>query len=141
LTYDDQSPWKASQNASEFCQLDDLQESIRSQLRQEDKFTIKISGFRYTVKDYDGKWLVFRRDLRDIGSNIKKSRGYSSSGNVIEIKVFTLDEANRQLCNNQNSYELFGSDPVKVVHDEIKVVMARRIGSTSPLNGEDNNDQ
>ena len=141
MTDYDQSPWIASQNASEFCVLNDVQESIRSQLRQEDKFTITIAGFRYTVKDYDGRWLVFRRDLRDIGSNIKKSRGYSSSGNVAEIKVFTLDEANRQLCNNQNSFELFGGDPVKIVNNEIKVVMARRIGSGSSLNGEDNNDQ
>ena len=141
LTYYDQSPWKASQNASEFCQLNNLQESIRSQLRQEDKFTTTIAGFRYTVKDYDGKWLVFRRDLKDIAGNVKKSRDDTSSGNIAEIKVFTLDEANMELYNSQNSFELFGSDPVKVVHDEIKVVMARRTGSTSSLSGEDNNDQ
>jgi hypothetical protein len=138
LTDYDQSPWIASQNASEFCQMNDVQESIRLQLRQEDRFTTTIDSYRYTVKDYNGKWLVFRRD---IGSNIKKSRGYSSSGNVAEIKVFTLDEANKQLCNNQNSFELFGGDPVKIVNNEIKVVMARRTGSTSSLNGEDNNDQ
>ena len=141
LTYYDQSPWKASQNANEFCQLNDLQESIRLQLRQEDRFTTIIDSYRYTVKDYNGKWLVFRRNLRDIIGNTKKSHDYGSSKNITEIKVFTLDEANKHLTNDQNSYELFGSDPVKVVHDEIKVVMARRIGSTSSLNGEDNNDQ
>ena len=115
--------------------------ALDRRLRQEDKFTITIAGFRYTVKDYNGKWLVFRRDLRDISSNIKKSYDQTSSVNVIEIKVFTLDEANRQLCNNQNSFEPFGGDPVKIVNNEIKVVMARRIGSGSSLNGEDSNDQ
>ena len=114
--------------------------ALDRRLRQEDKFTITQAGFRYTVKDYDGKWLVFRRDLRDIGSNIKKSCDQTSSVNVIEIKVFTLDEANMQLCNSQNSFELFGSDPVKIVNNEVKVVMARRTGSTNSLNGEDNND-
>jgi hypothetical protein len=134
--FEDQlSSWRQSKNGSEYCHYIDLQESIRSQLQQEDKFTKTIAGFRYTVKNYDGKWLVFRRDL---AANMKKSYDQTSSVNVIEIKVFTLDEANMQLRNNQNSFELFGSDPVKVVHDEIKVVMARRIGL---LNGEDNNDQ
>jgi hypothetical protein len=137
--FEDQlSSWRQSKNGSEYCHYIDLQESIRSQLQQEDKFTKTIAGSRYTVKNYDGKWLVFRRDL---AANMEKSYDQTSSVNVIEIKVFTLDEANMQLCNNQNSFELFGSDPVKVVHDEIKVVMARRIGSTNSLNGENSNDQ
>jgi hypothetical protein len=136
--YEDQSHWKASQNGSDFCHFKDLQEPIRSQLQQENRFTTTIDSYRYTVKDYDGKWLVFRRDLRDIAGKIKKSHDYTSSGNVTEIKVFTLDEANKHLSNTQNSFELFGSDPVKIVDSEIKVVMARRIGSGSSLNGEYN---
>jgi hypothetical protein len=135
--------WKPSKNGSQYCRLDELDEHARSQLKLEDKFTTKIDGYRYTVKNYEVGWLVFRRDLSDIAGNIKKSheKNYTSSGNIAEIKVFTLDEANKQLCSNQSSFELFGSDPVKVVHDEIKVVMARRIGSTNSLNGEDSNDQ
>lgn len=140
--YEDQLlSWNRSQNSSEYCQYYDLPENIRSQLPQEDRFTTTIDNYRYTVKDYDGKWLVFRRDLKDSGGNIKKSRDYTSSGNIAEIKVFTLDEANMQLCNSQNLFELFGSDPVKIVNNEVKVVMARRIGSTNSLNGEDSNDQ
>lgn len=137
----DSIQWKPSKNGSQYCRLDELDEHTRSQLKLEDKFTTKIDGYRYTVKNYEVGWLVFRRDLGDIAGNIKKSRGYSSSGNIAEIKVFTLDEANRQLCNNQNSFELFGGDPVKIVNNEIKVVMARRIGSQSSLNGGDSNDQ
>jgi hypothetical protein len=137
--FEDQiSSWRQSKNGSEYCHYIDLQESIRSQLRQEDKFTTTIAGSRYTVKYYDGKWFVFRRDL---AATMKKYYDHTGFGNVTEIKVFTLDEANKHLANNQNSYEIFGSDPVKIVNNEIKVVMARRIGYRSSLNGEDNNDQ
>jgi hypothetical protein len=137
--FEDQlSSWRQSKNGSEYCYYIDLQESIRSQLRQEDKFTTTIAGSRYTVKYYNGKWFEFRRDL---AATMKKSYDHTGSGNVTEIKVFTLDEANKHLTKNQNSYELFGSDPVKIVDNEIKVVMARRIGAGSSLNGEDNNDQ
>ena len=59
-TYDD---WIQSQNGSEFCHFDDVPQAVRSQLRQEDKYTTTIHGFRYTVKEYDGKWLVFRRNI------------------------------------------------------------------------------
>jgi hypothetical protein len=138
---DELAPWKQSQNGSEYCHFIEIHESIRSQLQQEDKFTTTIAGFRYTVKDYDGKWLVFRRDLRDTPRKLKRSyKNYTSPGNIAEIKVFTLDEANNHLSNNQNSFELFGSDPVKTVNNEIRVVMARRIGSRRS-NGEDSNDQ
>jgi hypothetical protein len=137
--FEDQlSSWRQSKNGSEYCYYIDLQESIRSQLRQEDKFTATIAGSRYTVKYYDGKWFVFRRDL---AATMKKSYDHTGSRNVTEIKVFTLDEANKHLSNSQNSFELFGSNPVKIVDNEIKVVMARRIGSGSLSNGEDGNDQ
>jgi hypothetical protein len=123
LTDHDQSSWKVSQNASEFCQLDDVQESIRSQLRQEDKFTITLAGFRYTVKDYDGKWLVFRRNLEDVKTF---SGSKNSKSNIIEIKIVSLSEANSYLRNESNEYHICGNDPVKVVKDEIVVVMAKR---------------
>jgi hypothetical protein len=137
----DSIQWKPSKNGSQYCQLDELGEPVRSQLKEEDKFTTKINGYRYTVKNYEVGWLVFRRDLKDIAGNIKKPYDINniSVGNINEIKIFTLDEANKHLNNNQNSFELFGFDPVKIVNDEIKVVMVKRIGSGSISNGEDNN--
>jgi hypothetical protein len=133
--------WKRSNNNSQYCRLDELGEPVRSRLKQEDKFTTKINDYRYTVKNYEAGWLVFRRDLKDIAGNIKKCHDINniSVGNINEIKIFTLDEANKHLNNNQNSFELFGFDPVKIVNDEIKVVMVKRIGSGSIYNGEDNN--
>jgi hypothetical protein len=124
LTDYNQSPWKASQNASEFCDLNQVQESIRSQLRQEDKFTITIAGFRYTVKDYDGKWLVFRRNLEDVKTFSENKN--SKNNNIIEIKIVPLNEANGYLRSESREYDIFGNDPVKVVKDEIVVVMAKR---------------
>jgi hypothetical protein len=127
--YEDQSHWRASQNGSDFCHFKDLQESSRSQLQQENKFTTVIDNHRYTVKEYDGKWLVFRRDLGDIARIPKRSydRNYTTPRSNIEIKLFTLDEANEHLSDSQNSFELFGSDPVKIVNDEIKVVMVKTL--------------
>ncbi len=124
MTDYNQSPWKASQNASEFCDLNQVQESIRSQLRQEDKFTITIAGFRYTVKDYDGKWLVFRRNLEDVKTFSENKN--SKNNNIIEIKIVPLNEANGYLRSESREYDIFGNDPVKVVKDEIVVVMAKR---------------
>jgi hypothetical protein len=118
--YENHSQWRTSQNGSDFCRFEDLKEAIRSRLQQENKFTATIDNYRYTVKDYDGKWLVFRRDLR--GTQKSHNKRYR---NLVEIRVFTLDEANKRLNTDQNSFELFGSDPVKVINNKVCVVMAK----------------
>ena len=126
MTYYDQSSWKASQNASEFCQLNDVQESIRSQLRQEDKFTITQDGFRYTVKDYDGKWLVFRRNI----NTATKTGNKSNTDNIHEMKIMPLSEANNCLQSECREYQIFGSDPVKIINNDVYVLMVKRSGDT-----------
>lgn len=116
------SSWIPSQNGSEFCQFSDLSEDMRSQLRQEDKYTTTIHGFRYTVKDYEGKWLVFRREVT-IHNPGKKLTQYPT--NIHEIKVIPLREANEYLLSKNLEYQIFGSDPVKVINNEVYVVMAK----------------
>ena len=126
MTDYDQPSWKVSQNASEFCQLDDVQESIRSQLRQEDKFTITQAGFRYTVKDYNGKWLVFRRNI----NTATKTGNKSNTDNIHEIKIMPLSEANNCLQSECREYQIFGSDPVKIINNDVYVLMVKRSGDT-----------
>jgi hypothetical protein len=119
--------WIPSQNGSDFCPFDDLSDEIRSQLRQEDKYTIAINGFRYTVKDYDGKWLVFRRSLAmNNDKTTNQPRRYMNHvNNVHEIKIMTLSEANDYLSSKDQEYQIFGSDPVKIINNEVCVVMAK----------------
>jgi hypothetical protein len=124
-TETDSNQWKTSMNSSQYCRWDELREPDKSQLKQEDKFTKKIDGYRYTVKDYDGKWLVFRRNLEDV----KAFNGYKNSTNsssISEIKVVPLNEANGYLRSENHEYHIFGNDPVKVIKDEIFVVMSKR---------------
>jgi hypothetical protein len=128
LTQSDQSlKWIQSQNGSEFCQFDDISDEVRSQLRREDKYTIAIYGIRYTVKDYDGKWLVFRRNL---GMNNVKTTNQPKHymihvNNVHEIKIMPLVEANEYLLSKNQEYQIFGSDPVKIINNDVCVVMAK----------------
>jgi hypothetical protein len=123
--YEDQLlSWKWSQNSSEYCQYYDLPKNIRSQLPQEDRFTTTIDNYRYTVKDYDGKWLVFRRNLDDV--KISSDSKNSKNNSIIEIKIVPLNEANGYLRNESHEYDIFGNDPVKVVKDELLVVMVKR---------------
>lgn len=116
------SSWKSSQNGSEFCQFNDLLDEIRSQLQQEDKYSTTIDGFRYTVKDYDGKWLVFRRNV----AKTPQAKHYMiHANNIDEIKIMPLNEANEYLLNKNQEFQIFGSDPVKIINDETYVVMAK----------------
>lgn len=116
--------WIQSQNGSEFCHFDGLSEDVRSQLRQEDKYTTTIDGFRYTVKDYEGKWLVFRRNIK-----VAKTRPSSIHNNetpaVVEIKIMSLNEANDCLRRERSEYQIFGSDPMKIINNEVCVIMAK----------------
>ena len=116
--------WIPSQNGSEFCQFSDLSEEMRSQIRQEDKFTLTIDGLRYTVKDYNGKWLVFRRSF----NTATKTGNKNSSRNILEIKIMPLDEANSHLQSEKCEYQIFGSDPVKIINNESYVLMVKRSG-------------
>jgi hypothetical protein len=118
-----QDEWIQSQNGSEFCQVADMSEDIRSQLRQEDKYTTTINGFRYRVKDYDDKWLVFRRDISM--SNVKTTQCYMIHENSIdEIKIMSLSEANTYLSIGNQEYQIFGSNPAKIIDNE-PYVMAK----------------
>jgi hypothetical protein len=120
------SPWKSSQNGSDFCQFNDLSYETRSQLQQEDKYTNTIDGFRYTVKDYDGKWLVFRRNISMNKVKITQARRYMvHANNIHEIKIMPLSEANAYLSTANQEYQIFGSDPVKIINNEPCVVMAK----------------
>lgn len=126
-TVDDLLPqWIQSQNSSENCQYNNVPEEIRSKLRQEDKFTLTIDGLRYTVKDYDGKWLVFRRNI----STAAKPSHKKNASNILEIKIVPLDEANGYLQNESYEYQIFGSDPVKIINNDVFVLMLKRSGDT-----------
>ncbi len=127
--YDQLPQWIQSQNGSDFCPLNDVAEEVRSQLRQEDKYTITIHGFRYTVKDYEGKWLVFRRSVS--ANTVRKTtttqtpRHTAKVSNVHEIKIMSLNEANECIRSENPEYNVFGSDPVKIINNEPCVVMAK----------------
>ena len=118
--------WIQSQNGSEFCQYNGLPEETRSKLRQEDKFTLTMDGFRYTVKDYNGKWLVFRRNI----NTAIKTSDKSNSSSILEIKIMPLDEANGQLRSGKPEYQIFGSDPVKIINNDVYILMVKRSGGT-----------
>jgi hypothetical protein len=124
--YDQLPQWIQSQNGSEFCQFSDLPDEIRSQLRQEDKYTNTINGFRYTVKDYEGRWLVFRRNIvTDTARTIQPKHYMIHVNNIHEIKIMSLNEANDYLLNKNQEYQIFSSDPVKIINNEAYVVMAK----------------
>lgn len=127
IEYNQLALWIQSQNASEFCQYSDLPQEIRSKLRQEDKFTLTIDGLRYTVKDYDGKWLVFRRN---ISTTAAKTGNNGNASNILEIKLMPLDEANGYLQSERHEYQIFGSDPVKIINNDVFVLMVKRSGDT-----------
>jgi hypothetical protein len=124
--YDQLPQWVQSQNNSEFCQYNDLPEETRSRLRQEDKFTSTTDGFRYTVKDYNGKWLVFRRNV----NAATKTSNKNNTSNILEIKIMPLDETNGYLKSESCEYQIFGNDPVKVINNEVYVLMVKRSGDT-----------
>jgi hypothetical protein len=49
------------------------------------------------------------------------------SGHVVEIQVIPLAEANKLLSiKGAGEYELVGSDPIKVLHDQFFVVIGRK---------------
>lgn len=111
--------------------MDDLQEDIRSQLPRENKFTATIAGYRYTVKNYDGRWLVFRRNLDKNVDKVKSSCSYKNyPSRISEIKIMPLNEVNGYLRSNNSTenckYQIFGSDPIKVINNEAYVVMVKR---------------
>ena len=122
--------WIQSRNSSEYCQYNDLQEEIRSKLRQEDKFTLAIDGLRYTVKDYNGKWLVFRRNIETSKTRSSSPIHHSETAAIVEIKVMPLSEANDCLQSERPQYQIFGSDPVKIMNNEAYVLMVKRSGGT-----------
>ncbi len=118
--------WIQSQNGSEFCPFSDLSEDIRSQLRQEDKYTTTIYGFRYTVKNYEDKWLVFRRNISmNTVKTTPAQRHMVHVNNIHEIKIMPLSKANAYLSTGNQEYQIFGSDPVKIINNEPCVVMAK----------------
>jgi hypothetical protein len=118
--------WIQSQNGSEFCQFADLPEEVKSQLRQQDKYTTLIHGFRYTVKDYEGKWLVFRRNIaKNTVQSTPAMRYTNHANNVNEIKIMSLNEANKYLASKDQEYQIFGSDPVKIINNEVCIVLAK----------------
>jgi hypothetical protein len=118
--------WIQSQNGSEFCPFDDLSEELRSNIRQEDKYTTTIHGFRYTVKDYEGKWLVFRRNVSMNTVRTNQAHPYIVQvNNVREIKIMPLSEANEYLLSKDQEYQIFGCDPVKIINNEPFVIMAK----------------
>jgi hypothetical protein len=124
--------WIQSQNGSEFCHIIDLTEDISSQLRQEDKFTTTIDGFRYTVKDYDGKWLVFRRNISMNKVKTPQAQRYIIHvNNIQEIKIMPLNEANAYLSIKNQEYQIFGNDPVKIINNEPCVIMAKYTQSST----------
>jgi hypothetical protein len=117
---------------SEFCYFDEVEEDVRSQLRQEDEYNTTIDGFRYTVKNCEGEWLVFRRS---VSMNTVKTTQVQSYivrvNNVHEIKIMTLSEANAYLSTGNQEYQIIGSDPVKIINNEVCVVMAKYAQSTT----------
>jgi hypothetical protein len=121
-------------NGSEYCHFSNLSENVKSLLRQQDKYTTTIDGFRYTVKDYDGKWLVFRRNLAmNNVKTINQPRRYMIHvNNVHEIKIMPLVEANEYLLSKNQEYQIFGSDPVKIINNDVCVVMAKYTQSSTP---------
>jgi hypothetical protein len=125
--YDQLPKWIQSQNGSEFCQFDNVSEELRSQLRREDKYTIAIHDIRYTVKDYDGKWLVFRRNLamNNVKITSQPRRYMIHVYNVQEIKIMSLAEVNEYLLSKNQEYQIFGSDPVKIINNEVCVIIAK----------------
>jgi hypothetical protein len=125
--------WIQSQNGSEFCQFEDVSEDIRSKLRQQDKFTTTADGFRYTVKDYDGKWLVFRRT---IGRIVQANHYMIHANNIHEIKLMSLDEANDYLQNKNQEYRILGDNPVKIINNEAYVVMAKYAQQSTTMGSE-----
>lgn len=115
-----------TQNDSEFCHFGDVPEDVRSQLRQEDKYTAAIDGFRYTVKNYEDKWLVFRRNISMNTIKTTQAQRYMVHvNNIHEIKILSLSEANTYLSIGNQEYQIFGSDPVKIINNEPCVVMAK----------------
>ena len=73
--YEDQlSKWFPYLNGSEFQKWDNLPDEIRSLLKKEYKFTATIQGFQYIVKNYNGKWLVFRRKLNSTLNTLKRKK-------------------------------------------------------------------
>jgi hypothetical protein len=104
-------------------------EASRSKLRQEDKFTLAIDGLRYIVKDYNGKWLVFRRNI-ETGKARSSPIHDNETAAIVEIKVMPLSETNDCLQSERPEYQIFGSDPVKIINNEAYVLMVKRSGDT-----------
>jgi hypothetical protein len=126
MNHDQLPQWIQSQNGSEFCQIGEVSEDIRSQLRKEDKYTTAIDGFRYTVKDYEGKWLVFRRNISMNTVKTTQAQRYMNHvNNIREIKIMLLNEANAYLSVGNQEYQIFGNDPVKIINNEVCIVMAK----------------
>ena len=88
IEYKDQSStWFPYLNGSEFQKWDNLPDEIRSRLRPEHKFTTMIEGFQYTVKEYTGKWLVFRRKLNTTSKTSKSHSHACLESHLGEIEI------------------------------------------------------
>jgi hypothetical protein len=84
-----------------------------------------MNGFRYTVKDYDGKWLVFRRNI-EVAKTRSSSIHNNGTPNIVEIKIMPLSEANDYLRSERPEYQIFGNDPVKIINNDVYVLMVKR---------------
>jgi hypothetical protein len=51
-----------------------------------------------------------------------------SGDNIFEIKITPLGEANGYLQSERHEYQIFGSDPVKIINNDVYILMVKRSG-------------
>jgi hypothetical protein len=122
-------PWKVSQKGSIYCMWQNLPGDIRSQLKQEDSFEMKLDGFYYHVKrNGDGSCIVFRNNAaKDNKNGFRTGQPFMKRPEyrMVEIQILPVDEANKLLASS-NQFEVIGSDPIKVVNEQFFAVIGKK---------------
>jgi hypothetical protein len=119
-------PWRLSAKGSIYCMWGNLQDDLKSQLQQQDKFGITIGDYHYNVKqNQDGGFVVFRNTKTEYDTN-RQQFFNKNSQRTVEIKAIQIEQANR-LLDTTEGYELIGNDPIKVVNGEFFAIIGKKV--------------
>lgn len=123
-----EAPWIMSQKGATYCMWQNLPEIIRSQLKMENDFEVKLGEFSYHVKrNGNGSCVVFRNTPTSNNNGFRTGQSFikGSTYRMVEIQILPVDEANKLLATS-NQFEVIGTDPIKVVNEQFFAVIGKK---------------
>jgi hypothetical protein len=103
-----------------------LPDKLKSQLKEEHGFQVRVGGYHYYVlKTDDGNFLVFRNQNSESEGRQRQYFEKRSQNSLMELTVLPLEEAN-ELLRSSVDYVVLGDDPVKIVNGQFFAVLGKK---------------